>query len=56
MVRSHEEDRKIQVIRLGWALNKILKLSSYFADRKIDPLVYGLYSLTEEEIKIVEGS
>jgi hypothetical protein len=26
------------------------------ADRKIDALVYELYGLTDEEIKIVEGS
>jgi hypothetical protein len=25
-------------------------------DREIDQLVYGLYGLTEEEIRIVEGS
>jgi type II restriction/modification system DNA methylase subunit YeeA len=26
------------------------------ADRKIDALVYELYGLTEEEIRVVEGS
>lgn len=37
--------------------NKTLSLKSDFTslDRKIDQLVYELYELTEEEIRIVKG-
>lgn len=30
--------------------------TSFATDREIDQLVYELYGLTDEEIKIVEGS
>jgi hypothetical protein len=32
-----------------------LKTSDYFTDKKIDALVYSLYELTTDEIKILEG-
>jgi len=33
-----------------------LKQRIAFTDKKIDALVYALYGLSEEEVKIVEGT
>jgi hypothetical protein len=52
-----------QMLQLNKDLQKVtlpeqkeqLKARIQYTDKKIDRLVYDLYELTEEEIKIVEG-
>lgn len=48
MMSSHEKELSSQE-------KKIITKQMDYSDREIDRLVYELYELTEEEIKIVEG-
>jgi len=35
--------------------NIVISIAIYALDREIDKVVYDLYELTEDEIKVVEG-